>query len=83
MVGTMTATIDELTERIRLRRVLPTPDAARAIRKAAGVSLSDVADVLGVSRQAVSYWEQGARAPRGRNRDEYVRVLRALRQAME
>jgi transcriptional regulator with XRE-family HTH domain len=54
----------------------------RALREAAGVSLSDVASVVGVTRQAVALWETGARTPCGANLDSYVAVLRTFKRTM-
>jgi transcriptional regulator with XRE-family HTH domain len=53
------------------------------IRRAAGVSLAEAAAVIGVTRQAVSLWENGGRRPRGENLDRYVELLRALKQAVD
>jgi transcriptional regulator with XRE-family HTH domain len=78
----MPATVEELKQSVRTRQALPAPSARRALRQAAGVSLADVASVVGVSRQAVGLWEAGLRRPRGRNLDSYLHVLRALREAM-
>lgn len=75
------ATIETLTTQVRVRRALPEPAVRRAIRRAAGVSLADVADVLGVTRQAVSMWELGERTPRGPLLHAYLDALRALQRA--
>ena len=48
------------------------------IREQAGVSQGDVAEALGVTRPAVSYWETGRREPRGENRRRYVELLGRL-----
>lgn len=48
-----------LSDRVRLTKRLPSPEVARAIRRAAGVSQEGLAGALGVSRQAVGYWEAG------------------------
>jgi DNA-binding transcriptional regulator YiaG len=76
----MDATLDGLTAKIRARRDLPEPPVRRMIRKAAGVSLADAADVVGVTRQAVSLWERGARSPRGENLERYLSLLQALKE---
>jgi len=78
----MAATLEKLTQSVRARQALPAPSARRALRQAAGVSLADVASVVGVSRQAVGLWEAGLRHPRGSNLDSYLGVLRALQEAM-
>jgi len=51
---------------------------AREIRRAAGVSQSEVAATCGVDRVAVSLWESGRRTPRGEPAVRYGRVLRML-----
>lgn len=79
----MSVTLEQLTERAQIRRDLPPPSMRRALRKAAGVSLSEVAAIIGVTRQAVALWEGGDRTPRGTNLDEYARVLRELRRVAD
>jgi len=51
---------------------------ARTQRQAAGVSMRDVARVLGVSAQAVHYWETGQNIPKAENAIAYGRLLAAL-----
>jgi DNA-binding transcriptional regulator YiaG len=80
--GEMAATLDDLTQRLRRRRELPSPDVRRALRQVAGASQSDIAEVVGVTRQAVQYWEAGTRTPRGANLERYVAVLQALREGV-
>lgn len=75
-------TLSELAVRVATRNELPPPTVRRALRTAAGCSLEEVAEVVGVTRQAVTLWEGGARTPRGANLEAYVEVLRTLRQAM-
>ena len=71
-------TIEQLRGRIQTRRELPAPAVRRALRQAAGVSQSEIAQVAGVTRQAVALWEVGQRTPRGPHLDSYVGVLRTL-----
>ncbi len=54
------ANVEELLDQVRARRRLPTPAERRRIRQKAGVSLREVAEVLGVSHSAVRTWEGGA-----------------------
>ena len=58
------------------------PLVRRALRKAAGASQSDIAEVVGVTRKAVGLWEAGTRMPRGANLDAYLEVLQAFKTAM-
>jgi len=44
-------------------------------REAAGLSLTDVADALDVSRQIVGMWENGTRIPRAHHALAYARLL--------
>lgn len=77
----VSATLDELTQRLQARRDLPPPEMRRLLRKAAGASQQDVARVLDVTRQSISLWEHGTRTPRGANLDAYLEVLRAFTQS--
>ena len=52
--------VDELLERVRERRSLPSARERRKIRLEAGLSLRDVGAALGVSHTAVRGWERGA-----------------------
>jgi DNA-binding transcriptional regulator YiaG len=74
--GTRAATA--VVERMTLRRRLPAPHMRRALRVSAGLSAAEVADALGVTRQAISRWERGEREPRGPLLTEYVAVLDAI-----
>lgn len=68
---------DSLIEHICACR-LPSPAERRAIRRAARVSLSQVAEVLGVDIMTVSRWERGLHEPRARYVPAYQRLLDAL-----
>jgi len=61
---------------------LPPPSTCRALREAAGLSTEQLAEVLSVTRQTVSNWETGKRAPRGEQRLAYLEALRVLRAAV-
>lgn len=71
-------TVEALERRLKAARDLPPPGVRRALREAAGLSLADVADAVGVSRQAVGHWEDGTRFPRPEHLEPYVQVLRLL-----
>jgi DNA-binding transcriptional regulator YiaG len=70
--------LDELLLRARARRKLPDPTRAKTLRAAAGVTVKELAGVLGVSERSVQYWEAGDRRPRGRKLQEYSDTLAAL-----
>lgn len=53
-----------------------TPEVWRALRERAGLTLREVAEVLGVSQMAISRWERGERVARGQNAARYLRLLR-------
>ena len=77
----MTATALRVRARLRLRHDLPVPAERRAIRKAAGLSQGELAEAIGVTRQAVSHWEAGTRTPKGDLLDRYVSAIRTMRSA--
>ena len=52
--------------------------AARAIREAAGLSLTEAADSAGVHRITVHRWEKGTRRPRGDAALRYLALLENL-----
>jgi DNA-binding XRE family transcriptional regulator len=75
--------LENLSRRVKARRELPPPEAQRALRRAAGASLADVAQVVGATRQAVSLWEWGKRSPHGDRLDAYLEVLRVFREVAD
>jgi len=76
------ATVAQLAERVRARASLPAPGDCCAIRRAAGLSLADVASSIGVSSQTVWLWETGRRRPSNRHVERYAELLFALRDAV-
>jgi len=62
---------------------LASPPVRRELRRLAGLSQQDVAEVLGVHRETVSRWERGERTPRGERLLAYATVLRVLREPAE
>ncbi|WP_434316383.1 helix-turn-helix domain-containing protein [Leifsonia sp. P73] len=70
-----------LPEEVRTARRLPSPDLARAIRRAAGVSQVRMGIELGVHRLTIARWESGERAPQGARRTAYAALLEQLREA--
>jgi transcriptional regulator with XRE-family HTH domain len=60
------------------QRVLPAPGRRRSLRVSLGLTLDDMAEMLEVSRSAVSRWERGVRQPRRHHRTRYLALLRQL-----
>lgn len=52
--------------------------AAREMRAASGISASEMADAVGVSRQAVSAWEAGRSVPSAPHALAYGKALAAV-----
>lgn len=65
---------------MRQRSSLPSPERRAELRKAAGFSLQDVADVVGVTRGAVWNWERG-RQPADEYLAAYLDVLKVFGEA--
>lgn len=59
---------------------LPVPAERRRLRMAAGLTLRQLAEIVGTSHSAVSRWETGQREPRGANRRIYAVALDELRE---
>lgn len=70
----------ELSALIAARKAdrLPDPAIRRLARESAGLTQAELASVLGVSRPAVTRWENGTREPRDDKRVAYAQVLRTL-----
>lgn len=60
------------------RRRLPDPGIRRLLPEQAGLSQDELAEVLGVSRPAVTRWELGQRTPRGDLAERYAAALDQL-----
>jgi DNA-binding transcriptional regulator YiaG len=76
-------TDDQVLARSRLRRRLPPPAMRRQLREQAGISQAEIAAVVGVTRECVSNWESGNRAPRPQHLERYVAFLeRIAREAL-
>lgn len=71
--------VAQLLAQARLEASIP-PHAERVrLRKAAGFSLEQVGEAVGVTRAAVSSWErEEGYEPRGEQRTRYARLLRGL-----
>jgi transcriptional regulator with XRE-family HTH domain len=61
------------------RNSLPHPEVARALRRAAGLTVYELADALDVTAPTISRWERGLRHPRGQLRERYAGALEELR----
>lgn len=70
----MIATLKALRDK-RAPAQLPAPAARQRIRKSYGVSQSDMASVLGVSRLTVSMWERGQTDPTPEHARRYAELL--------
>ena len=73
--------LTELSVALEAKRKLPPAETRKALRKAAGATLEQVARACDVTPQAVLYWETGS-MPRGENLTAYLEVLRVFREAM-
>ncbi|MFC5215416.1 sigma factor-like helix-turn-helix DNA-binding protein [Streptomyces coerulescens] len=57
---------------------LPPPDERRRLREAGALTQAQVAERVGVSLETVQAWESGRTTPRGRTRETYAQLLRAV-----
>jgi transcriptional regulator with XRE-family HTH domain len=65
---------------IEVRAAIKSGRAAR-VRELAGLSQSEVAELVGVTPAAISRWEAGDRRPTGDRAVAYGRVLRQITKA--
>jgi DNA-binding transcriptional regulator YiaG len=72
-------TTRNLRRRLARRHELPPPAECRRLREAAGLSLREVAEPIGVTTAAVQHWERGRRQVSNEHLEAYVCVLRILR----
>jgi len=72
---------ERVNARIHVRRSLPEPAQRVALRKRAGLTQKELAEIVGVDRTAIAHWEAGRRNPDGKRLDDYVEALGALRGA--
>ena len=73
------AMLDGLVEELRATR-LPSPAVRRRLREEAGLSLRDVARVLGVAPMSVHRWEAGIVKIKRENARHYREFLDALQE---
>lgn len=57
-----------------------TDGTARALRKSAGLSEANIADMVGVHEATISRWERGQRKPSAAASERLARVLRLIEQ---
>lgn len=69
-----------LRKRVRAGKELPSPAERRAIRIAARLSVTELADMIKVSRNSIYLWETTDRAPQGEHLVRYVEALRIMRE---
>lgn len=69
---------DSLVHDVRAALDSPSGEVARAVRKRAGLSISRLAEALGVHSSTVSRWERGLVTPRPSLRSSYADLIRAL-----
>ena len=69
--------VTDMNTAIALTKVrgLAQSGAARAIREGAGLSLREVAEVVGVDRTTIFRWEIGTRRPQGHKAITYGQLL--------
>jgi DNA-binding XRE family transcriptional regulator len=82
IIGMSTVSHLDVAARVAARqaaRNLPEPADRQRIREAAGLTRSDVAELIGVTRQCVWAWENGRIRPQGQRGTDYAVLLRELR----
>ncbi|MCU1591669.1 MAG: hypothetical protein JWP11_2925 [Frankiales bacterium] len=75
-------TSHEIVLLVRVRRLAKSGEA-QALRLAAGLSLREVADAVGISHSNLWRWEAGKRAPRGPAAVAWARLLDELATAQK
>lgn len=74
----MTATLEQLAERVGAVVALPSPAECRRLREQCRATRRDVGDVVGVTQAAVALWESGAARPTPEHAVRYLEVLRVF-----
>jgi len=69
--------VSDARDLVRIRKLVES-GAARAIREAAALSLTEISASADVDRTTVWRWEHGERRPRGSAALRYLRVLEDL-----
>jgi len=69
------------TEKVVRGRLL-VDGQGRQIRTRAGLSLSEVAQIVGVGKDRLSVWERGLQRPRGRHAVAWFNAVEEIRSAL-
>lgn len=69
------ALLQEYRDVEELRRQLPEPPVRAYLRRRAGLSQQQAANVLDVSRVTVARWESGTRSPADEHLADYLELL--------
>jgi DNA-binding transcriptional regulator YiaG len=81
-MGHMTdTTAERVSARISIHRGLPAPTERRRLRETAGLTKTELAQAIGVTRPCIAFWENGERTPSGAALERYVTALDVLREA--
>lgn len=72
-----------LQDHLTSERELPPPALRRALRRACGVSLRQMAEPLGVTPTTILNWELGRRYPHASKLPGYAAALKLLREEAE
>lgn len=72
---------DAVRAQLSGRPRLPAPEERRRLRISAGMSQQTLAELVGVTPQAVSMWEHGKCTPRAAMLGRYAEALQALQEA--
>lgn len=70
--------MNQLIAQAKALRDLPTPERAKCIRAAAGITQDVLAEEVGVHRVTIARWEAGLTRPGGAPGVKYARLLRQL-----
>ena len=73
---------DEVLAAVEAKKTMPSPEERRALRETGGLSVAELARILGVPGPTLSRWELGSMAPRGVNLACYREALDALTEAI-
>ena len=81
-VTTVTLEYDSLEAEVRASRSLPIPLEARRLREKAGVSVTEMAHLLGVDRNTLARWETGRCLPTRQNAVRWAKAVDAIRRGI-